>query len=377
MPTDDLPDNDPGRYTDANGVIDPRRPDAGQGPRPVRAQRQAQHQFGTGTPTPTSAGSAIAITSRISATASYGISAYSIRSDAGLYGRGRYWEASLMADHYQLADYTLTEANLPYDRLPRAYVHWAQPFAHLAEAGIDSEAVRFQHDENGGGSRLDVKPYISMPLEGASWFLLPKLAWRYTGYQLDSDTAATVATSRAQQFATDNGIAYTPALDAQFLTAPDRSLPITSRRCRPVLRPQHHDPRRPLPAYAGTADLSTSTRPSATRTDRRCSTPVDDLQLGPAVPRQPLHRRRPPDRRQPAHRRADHAPDQRGRRPRAAVGQHRPDPLFRRQPGHHARASPRSSRASRPGSPTAAFRPATAGPSARPTSGTRSSRRRT
>ncbi|HEY5782973.1 MAG TPA: LPS assembly protein LptD [Lysobacter sp.] len=228
MPTDDLPDNDPSRYTGANGVVIPRdqMPDKNRGQFTLNAKHNINSDW--------YANANLGWISDVYylqdfSNSLYGISAYSVHSDAGVYGRGRYWDAGLMADHYQLADYTLTEANLPYDRLPRAYARWAQPFATWLEAGVDSEAVRFEHDEKGGGSRLDLKPYISLPLEGASWFLLPKLAWRYTGYQLDSDTAATVATSRAQQFATDNGIAYTPALDAQFLDrTPTRSLPIAS-----------------------------------------------------------------------------------------------------------------------------------------------------
>ena len=42
-----------------------------------------------------------------------GLAPYALSSDIGLYGRGRYWTAGIMADHQQLADYTLTESNLP------------------------------------------------------------------------------------------------------------------------------------------------------------------------------------------------------------------------------------------------------------------------
>jgi LPS-assembly protein len=124
----------------------------------------------------------------------YGISSSSVRSTVGLSGRGRWWEASVVADHYQLADYTLTERSLPFDRLPRAYFHWGQPVGDWFEAGLDSELVHFQHAdirrtgpdiEVPGGSRFDFKPYVSLPLEGSSWFLKPKLAWRYTAYELD------------------------------------------------------------------------------------------------------------------------------------------------------------------------------------------------
>jgi len=136
----------------------------------------------------------------------YGVSSYFLRSDAGLYGRGEHWSASLMADRYQLADYTLSDANLPYNRLPRLLAHWSQPYSHWLEAGVDAEAVRFDHEVFDAGSRLDVKPYVGVNLEGASWFLRPKLAWRYTAYQLDDSVAAALGGDRS----------------------PTRSLPITS-----------------------------------------------------------------------------------------------------------------------------------------------------
>lgn len=120
----------------------------------------------------------------------YGVSSYFVQSRAGVFGRGRYWEAGVSADHYQLADYTLTDANLPYDRLPRAFAHWARPFGPWLEAGLDAEAVRFHHPVYAGGSRLDAKPYVAASLGGASWFLHPRLAWRTTAYQLDNRLAS-------------------------------------------------------------------------------------------------------------------------------------------------------------------------------------------
>ncbi|QNP41238.1 LPS-assembly protein LptD [Lysobacter solisilvae (ex Woo and Kim 2020)] len=162
----------------------------------------------------------------------YGLSASRITSSAGVYGRGRHWEAGLMADHHQLADYTLNERSLPFDRLPRAYLSWEQPLGWL-EAGLDTELVRFEHadiEQTGpdldvpGGSRFDFKPYISLPLEGSSWFLRPKLAWRYTGYQLDGSPE-----DRAGEFASRYGVALTPDLIEQFRDdRPTRSVPISS-----------------------------------------------------------------------------------------------------------------------------------------------------
>ena len=122
----------------------------------------------------------------------YGVSSTSINSTLGLFGRGRYWDAGIMADTWQLADYNLSERVLPYNRLPRLYFNWEQPLGGLFRAGLQAETVRFQHNNSTkpDGSRLDLKPYVSMPLQGASWYITPTLAWRYTSYRLDEAFAA-------------------------------------------------------------------------------------------------------------------------------------------------------------------------------------------
>ena len=137
----------------------------------------------------------------------YGASATSLTSTVGLFGRGRYWDAGIMADAWQLADYTITESSLPYNRMPRLYVNWNQPLGEWFTAGLQAETVRFQHNDYGDGSRLDLKPYVSMPLQGPSWYITPTLAWRYTSYELEDDLAASL-----------------PGGDNK----PSRSLPITS-----------------------------------------------------------------------------------------------------------------------------------------------------
>lgn len=126
----------------------------------------------------------------------YGAAPTSLSSTIGMYGIGRYWNAGVMADAWQLADYTLADANLPYNRMPRLYANWEQPFGRWLVAGVHGEAVRFQHDEFGDGSRLDLKPYVSMPLQGSAWYITPTMAWRYTTYQLEQDLAASLGGNR-------------------------------------------------------------------------------------------------------------------------------------------------------------------------------------
>ena len=120
----------------------------------------------------------------------YGMSAANLLSTVGLFGQGRYWSAGAMADAWQLSDYTLDENSLPYDRLPRLYLNWDQPLGRWLTAGLRAETVRFDHGNLPGGSRLDLKPYVSMPLRGASWYVTPTLAWRYTSYRLEDGLAA-------------------------------------------------------------------------------------------------------------------------------------------------------------------------------------------
>lgn len=135
-----------------------------------------------------------------------------IASSVGVYGTSRYWRAGAMADYRVLSDYTLREQSLPYYRLPRLYANWERPYRHWLVTGVDADLTRFAHyrsDAHPSGSRVDIKPWVSMPLEGAAWFVQPTLAWRYTGYNLDDALARRLNSSAPD-------------------TSPTRSLPIAS-----------------------------------------------------------------------------------------------------------------------------------------------------
>ncbi|MBN8798070.1 MAG: LPS assembly protein LptD, partial [Stenotrophomonas nitritireducens] len=175
-----------------------------------------------------------------------GVTASNLQSTAGLYGTGRTWTAGLMADHWQLTDYTLTEAALPYSRQPRLFGTWDDSFGRWFETGVYAEAVRFSHDDihgktidadgeyvrDGsltrvdGGSRLDIKPYVSMPLAGAAWYITPTLAWRYTAYELERGLADGIRRNQLIAAGIDPATATPEQLRGN--TAPHRSLPIAS-----------------------------------------------------------------------------------------------------------------------------------------------------
>jgi len=159
----------------------------------------------------------------------YGQAYSSVTSTAGVYGVGEYWTAGVMADHWQLSDYLSSERSLPYNRLPRAYFNWDQPLSRWINVGGHAEAVQFQHDEKAGGSRIDIKPTIAFPIQGAAWYVTPTLAYRHTEYRLDADLARQIATNRAVAAYGVPAAQVTPAMVAEFYDrAPSRSLPIGS-----------------------------------------------------------------------------------------------------------------------------------------------------
>ncbi|UJB20362.1 MULTISPECIES: LPS assembly protein LptD [Lysobacter] len=252
MPSDDLPSNDRNRYTDYRRsgpelfpIPKDRLPEKNRGEFALKTTHRLD---GTWYAAANLAWVSDKYYLQDFSNSLYGQSAISLRSEVGIYGRGRYWDASFTADHNQLADFTLQENSLAYDRLPRATFHWAQPWNKWVETGVDTEAVRFQHEDMKftpgdpaappglrtaipGGSRFDIKPYVSLPLEGAAWFIRPKLAWRYTAYELEGDLAQQMANQQADAFvAASNGtVTKTPELVRSFYNkSPTRSLPITS-----------------------------------------------------------------------------------------------------------------------------------------------------
>lgn len=187
----------------------------------------------------------------------FGLAPYTLGSSLGVAGAGDTWTASLSADYQELTDYTLRRNILPYNRLPRATFHWDAPLESWLRAGVDTEAVAFHHEfdtdpvvgdtgldgafvgyrqQKFNGDRFDLKPWVSFPLEGSSWYVTPTLAWRYTGYRLSQNLADQVALDRAYAAGLIS-LAATPAQMSAALAAlppgfrnesPSRSVPIGS-----------------------------------------------------------------------------------------------------------------------------------------------------
>lgn len=174
-----------------------------------------------------------------------GVTASNLQSTIGLYGTGKDWTAGIMADRWQLTDYTLTESALAYNRQPRLYFTWDKSLLPWVETNLYAEAVRFTHDDvhekfgadqeyartgnvtrMDGGSRLDIKPSISFPFSGAAWYVTPTLAYRYTAYNLDRGLADSIRRTVLTSQGIDPATASAEQLRGN--TSPSRSLPIAS-----------------------------------------------------------------------------------------------------------------------------------------------------
>ena len=267
------------------------------------------------------------------------------RQHAGLYGRGKYWSASLTRR-------ILADRHAPAARRRRAVSATAATagLRHAAAVALGRGRPRISRPCVSTTSRWIASARASAALRrrqprrrpavrcasrfgGAAWFVTPQLAWRYTSYDsLDGtpvDDGADDSLTRSLPIASVDAGAYFERnlrLGRQQLRADARAAPVLPARALP----------RPV-------------RPAGVRHPRA------DLRLDFAVPRQPLRRRRPPGRRQPGRAGADHAHPERRRRPRAPERRHRPHHLFRSAPGRAAADDPsvpslRTTAA--PGSPT-------------------------
>lgn len=149
-------------------------------------------------------------------------------SNAYFNGSGRGWTASIGGDRYQITDPSLGDQFEPYRRLPRGTFEGELGLLGGLRGGIKSEFVSFYKEcakdsrtlsgDNilcpPNGERLDLYPYLNLPLEGAAWFLRPEVGVRYTRYDVTQNAWSTVENT-ADRFRYRND-------------SPKRTTPITS-----------------------------------------------------------------------------------------------------------------------------------------------------
>lgn len=112
---------------------------------------------------------------------------YSLASSVAVVGGGKWWNASFGGVTYQNTNPFLTDAVLPYRQLPYATFGMNVPLSRWLEFGMSTEAVAFRKPGYVEGQREDLYPYLAADFGTSAWFVRPKLAYRYTAYQLGSN----------------------------------------------------------------------------------------------------------------------------------------------------------------------------------------------
>ncbi|MHA6205239.1 LPS-assembly protein LptD [Dyella soli] len=145
-----------------------------------------------------------------------------LSSNAYVNGGGKwgeaFWNAQFGADYYQNVDPSLPDSVVQYKRWPRGAFNINLPINRWLEVGANTEAVAFRKDDVVEGNRLDLYPYLAADFRGAAWFVKPKLAYRYTAYDL---------TGQYSLFGYSGPLA--PGQATPFTNnSPSRSLPIVS-----------------------------------------------------------------------------------------------------------------------------------------------------
>ena len=143
---------------------------------------------------------------------------YTLGSNAAIVGGGKWWNASFGGTIYQNVNPFVTDSGLPYKQLPYANFSMNVPLSRWLEFGMDSSAVAFRKTGFVDGQREDLYPYLAADFGTSAWFVRPRLAYRYTAYQLGSDY-------RDYGYGGPLGSGATTPFDQK---SPSRSLPVVS-----------------------------------------------------------------------------------------------------------------------------------------------------
>ncbi len=106
--------------------------------------------------------------------------------------------------------YQTLSGSEPYQRLPQLRVAAASPrHRNTLSYALDSELVHFaSSDLVPTGTRLDLKPTLSLPLEGDAWFLTPQVALRHTQYELKNNPGGDSLSRTLPIASLDSGLYY-------------------------------------------------------------------------------------------------------------------------------------------------------------------------
>ncbi|MBT8118137.1 MAG: LPS assembly protein LptD [Gammaproteobacteria bacterium] len=104
------------------------------------------------------------------------------------------WQMKAMIQDIKTIDENAPLATRPYERLPQITLAGDEKVANSPLLfTLDSEYVDFTHEDDTKttGSRLTVRPGLSLPLSGTAWFFEPAVKFSHTQYDVGTESGTT------------------------------------------------------------------------------------------------------------------------------------------------------------------------------------------
>jgi LPS-assembly protein len=121
----------------------------------------------------------------------------------------RNWSALARVEQNQTLQDPTQPVAKPYERVPQlALTAWAPRIAGF-DAGVMVDATQFDHPTRETGSRFIVNPTLAYPVRAPGYFLVPRVQWLGTWYDLDDPKRADPRPSRGLPLASvDGGLVF-------------------------------------------------------------------------------------------------------------------------------------------------------------------------
>lgn len=115
---------------------------------------------------------------------------------------------TLRVQNFQTIDPTIAAADRPYSRLPQLLGHVEQPLGELASLSLDGEYVQFDRSTGVTGRRIDLQPALALRWENPWAYFNPRLAMRYTAYELENTVGDTSPSRSSHSLSLDTGMFF-------------------------------------------------------------------------------------------------------------------------------------------------------------------------
>lgn len=141
-----------------------------------------------------------------------------LRQGQLVYTGGEWWSASALVQSYQTLNADPEDRYVtPYRRMPQLLLNALRPgLPGGVTVAMDSEYVQFEHPDEGTptGTRVTAYPQVSLPLQGAGYFLTPKFGLHQTRYELENNPGRNSINRSAPIASIDAGLIF--EREAQF-----------------------------------------------------------------------------------------------------------------------------------------------------------------